>query len=140
MVGPAFKLNLRSVEKGLDVGVGATGGWSLHTGRLETASAVAPLALQLSEHLRVNLNGGWLYSRLGNHRHMAFVGAQVERQLTSKLSLMVEAFNRDRGRAGGQIGLRWTPGEGTVDLDIMAGHRLDGVGRSAITLGLTLRN
>lgn len=140
LAGPAFKLNLRPVETGVGLGVSTTGAWSLRSGRLESAGLVAPVTIQMGERVRLNVNGGMLYSRTAAHRHMAFAGAQVEVQLSPQVSLMAEAFGKDRGLPGGQVGVRWTPGRGNFDLDLLIGRRADGVAPSAITLGLTLRN
>lgn len=139
LVGPAIKWNLRPAETGLGVGLAATGAWSLRSDRLETAGLVAPVTLHAGKRLRVNINGGLLYSRSGAHRRMAFAGAQVEVQLTPRIGLMAEVFGKDRGLPGGQVGLRWTPPGGDFDLDLLAGRRVDGVAPSAITLGLTWR-
>ena len=55
------------------------------------------------------------------------------------VTLMAEAFRRDGGEAGAQVGVRWNPGGGRFDLDLVAGRRIDGESPRAITLGLTLR-
>lgn len=138
-VGPAIKLNLRPVEHGLGVSLAAAGAWNVRSGRLETAGVTAPLTLQAGERLRFNLNGGWLYARGGDHQHMAFAGAQVEVQVFSTVTVMAEAFGRDRGLPGAQVGLRWTRRQGDLDLDLLVGRRVDGVAHTAVTVGLTVR-
>jgi hypothetical protein len=53
--------------------------------------------------------------------------------------LMIEVFGRNPGVAGGQIGLRYTPGQGRIDFDLIAGSFLDRPGTRTVTFGVTLR-
>lgn len=139
-VGPALKLNLRPVERGMGLALAVAGAWNLDTGRFETASIIVPVTMPVNELLRININGGWIYSHADAHRHAAFFGGQVEAQLASDVSAMAEIFGRDRGRAAGQIGLRWNPSAGPVDIDLLGGRRIDGTSPSAVTLGFTIRH
>jgi hypothetical protein len=139
-IGPALKYTLRGEETGLGLGVIGGGAWSVRSGRLETASLIAPVTLKLNDRVRFNLNAGWSYARASVKRDAAFYGAQAELGVARDLTVMVEAFQRDGGKAGGQLGLRWNPGGGRVDFDLIAGRRIDGVTPSAITLGVTLRS
>lgn len=138
-IGPALKFNLRPTEAGLGLGVVGAGAWSTRSGRLETASLIVPASIEVADRMRVNLNAGWVYGRTSPHRHTAFYGAQIEADVARDLVLMVEAFGRDHGHPGAQIGLRWNPGGGSVDFDLLAGRRIDGTSPEAITLGLTVR-
>ncbi len=97
-----------------------------------------PVTIPAGEKLRFNLNAGWLWAR-ADHRHDMFVGAQAEIALRKNLNLMVENFTRDEGKVGGQAGLRWTVGNGAVDLDLIGGRYVDGVTRNAISFGVTIR-
>lgn len=137
--GPALKLNLRPVERGWGVALATAATWSLDSGRFETASIIVPVTIPVNERLRVNLNAGWLYAHASRDRHAMFAGAQVEAQIAPDLSAMAEVFGRDRGPAGGQVGLRWNPRGGAVDVDLLAGRYVDGASPSAITVGVTLR-
>ena len=138
-IGPTLKLNLRPTESGLGLGLIGAGAWSVHSGRLETASLIVPASRAVTDRVRVNLNAGWVYDRASAHPHTIFYGGQIEADVARDLMLMVEAFGRDHGPPGGQIGLRWNPGGGRVDLDLLAGRRIDGASPKAITLGLTVR-
>jgi hypothetical protein len=138
-LGPAVKLNLRPVTRGLGLALSGAAAWSLRSGRLETASAIVPLTVPVGQRLHLNFNSGWTYAHGAAHRHAVFFGAQAEFQLTRSFGLMTEAFGRDHGHPGAQAGLRWTPGGGKLDLDLMAGRRVDGVSRNAVTLGVTVR-
>lgn len=136
--GPAAKLNLRPTETGLGLGLAASSGWSLRSGRLETVSVVVPASIALGEAARLNLNAGWTYARLAPHPHAVFYGAQVEADLARGVTLVAEAFGRGHGHPGAQAGVRWTLGDGRLEIDLLAGRRTDGVNRSAVTLGLTV--
>jgi hypothetical protein len=138
-VGPTLKLNLQPIETGLGVGLLATGNWSVRSGHLQTAGLIVPVTAGLTERLRAHVNAGWLYGRSSQHQHVAFYGAQVEMEFAPHVTLMLEVFGRSQGLPGGQLGVRWNPGGGWFDLDLLAGRRTDGVSRDAIALGLTLR-
>lgn len=132
------KLVLRSEDTGVGVGVAGSVSYGLGRSRLEAASLTVPVTVAASERIRLNFNIGWQWFRMTDS-HDLFVGAQAEIGLNDKLNLMIEAFTRDKGNAGGQLGLRWTPGKGNVDIDLLLGRYLDGATRNAITLGITLR-
>lgn len=138
LIGLSPKLVLRSEDHGFGVGIATSVGYGIDQHRFETASVVVPLTIPASDKLRFNLNAGWLWTRAG-YRHEMFVGAQAEIAVVRNLNLMVETFTRDQGKVGGQAGLRWTVAGGAVDLDLIGGCHVDGVTRSAITLGVTIR-
>jgi hypothetical protein len=139
ILGFSPKLMLRSEERGLGVAVTTSVGLRLDDGRVDTVSAIVPLTVPAGEHLRLNFNLGWHWSRAA-HDHALFVGAQAEIAIRPDLNLMVEGFTRDTGKAGGQLGLRWTPGGGRLDVDLIAGRYVDGATRNAVTIGLTFRH
>ncbi|TCS18166.1 hypothetical protein [Caulobacter sp. BK020] len=138
-VGPALKLNILPEEKGVGLGLAGAAGYGVRAGHLDTASLIAPVTIPVSQRLRVNLNAGWSYVRADAKSHAAFVGAQAEWTMARNLTLMVETFRRGAGHTGGQLGLRWTPGGGRFDLDLVAGRRIDGASPRAISIGLTMR-
>jgi len=138
-VGPALKYVLRSEDTGLGLGVIGGGAWSLKSGRLETASLIAPVTFHLNDRLRINLNAGWSHVRAEAKRDAAFYGAQAELGVARDVSLMVESFHREGGNTGGQVGVRWNPGGGQFDFDLIAGRRVDGYTPRAMTLGVTVR-
>lgn len=138
-VGPALKYVLRSEDTGLGLGVIGGGAWSLKSGRLETASLIAPVTFPVNDRLRINLNAGWSHVRADAQRDAAFYGAQAEVGVARDVTLMVETFRRDGGKTGGQLGVRWNPGGGRFDLDLVAGRRVDGETPRAVTLGVTVR-
>lgn len=139
VIGLSPKLLLRSEQTGLGIGIATSLGYGVDRGRLETASAIVPMTIPAGKHLRLNFNAGWQWFR-STDSHDLFVGAQAEFALRPNLTLMAEGFTRDRGKMGGQAGLRWTPCGGSVDVDLLAGRYLDGATRNAITFGVTLRH
>ena len=52
---------------------------------------------------------------------------------------MAEAFARDHGKAGAQVGLRWTPRAGRFDFDLLAARFHDGATPTSLTVGATVR-
>jgi hypothetical protein len=138
-VGPALKLKLLAVESGFGLGLVGAAGWSVRYGNLHTASIIVPATIDISERVRMNFNAGWLYGVMSERRQTYFVGAQMEAEIVRDLSLMVETFGRGYGHVGAQVGLRWNPGGGWFDLDVLAGRWIDGVSPEAVTLGLTAR-
>lgn len=139
VAGPAFKLNLISNDRAVGLALTGAAGWSVHQGRLATASVVAPLSWTLGYQTQINFNAGWMYARGARRRNDAIYGAQVNRSLGDHLSLMGEVVAHYHLRAGSQLGLRWNPGGGPVDLDVLAGRYIDGASKSALTLGVTVR-
>lgn len=140
MIGPAAKLTLRPAATGLGVAVEASAQWSVRSGRPGGAGVIVPVTWEPDPALRLNLNAGWSYVGGGApHPRAALLGAQVEYQVNSGVALMAEVFGRSVGRPGEQVGVRWTPGTGEYDLDLLYGRRVDGVSRNAVTLGLTYR-
>jgi len=138
--GPALKLNLRPAEKGFGVGLIASGAVELRLGKLESASLIVPVTIPVGKAVRFNLNGGWTYARASSQQHAAFYGAQAEVQVAGDFSLMGEVFGRGHGPMGSQAGLRWNPGGGRLDVDLVVGRRIDGVNPRSVSLGITLRS
>lgn len=137
-IGLTPKFLLRSEDAGVGVGVATSLAYGTGSGRFEAASVIVPITVPVTPGLRINLNAGWQWVRSAGG-HALFVGAQSEIKLTGKLNLMVEIFARDQGKVGSQVGLRWTPGKSNFDIDLLGGRYLDGITRTAITVGITVR-
>src|SRR3954452_10012487 len=114
------------------------------TGDNLTAFAVVPATYRLSETMRINLNGGWLWDRTVD-RHYLLYGIGWDWKFTNVLQLTVEAF----GQAGAadvtgvtrprfQTGVRYRPNE-IFSLDLIYGHNITGENASCITIGTTIR-
>lgn len=139
MLGPSAKLNLRNAATGLGIAVAASAAFSPRSGRIGAAGVIVPVTWQANSDLRLNLNAGWSYVDGAPRPDAGFLGVQAEYQVNSGLSIMAEAFGRTSGRPGQQVGVRWSPGTGEYDLDLLFGRRVDGVSRNAVTLGVTYR-
>ena len=137
-IGVAPKLNLRPESLGVGIGIEATAGIGVETGRLESASVTVPVTVPASDWARLNFNLGWQWSR-GGRGHRLFAGAQAELKLTPRWQLIVEGFGHDDGKPGGQADLRWNLPGGRGSLDLMAGKRVLDRESLAVTLGVTLR-
>lgn len=139
VIGLSPKLVLRSEERGVGIGIATSVGYGIDRKRIEAASLAVPVTIPAGEKLRFNLNAGWLWARAGRH-HDVFVGAQAEVAVGTRLNLMVETFTRNRGKMGGQAGLRWTVAGGAVDLDLIGGRFVDGTTPMSVTFGVTIRS
>lgn len=138
VVGLAPKLNLRPADSGVGVAVAGSLVYGADRSRLEAASLIAAVTVPASQSLRANLNAGWVWSEAGPGSEL-FVGAQAEWQVGPSLGLMAEGFARTHGKAGAHAGLRWTSGDGRIDVDLLAGRYVDGTTPTSVTVGLTVR-
>lgn len=150
LFGPQVKLNLRKASSGpseespnaaysIGAAIEFNGGVNVRTGSLGFASALIPVTIPFDDKVRLNLNAGWSY--IGNDRvaHALFYGAQVEAKIGFDVMLMIEAFGRTRGTSGIQMGLRYTPNDGPIDFDFLAGSFLDSRNPRFFTVGVTVR-
>lgn len=142
---PKAKMNLVPTGIGrLGVSVYAAGAFDAVTGENLTVSAVIPATYRLSETMRINVNGGWLWDRTTG-RHFALYGVGFDWKFTDTLQWTIEAF----GQAGSadspgtvrprfQTGMRYRPSE-IFSLDVIFGHNITGEGASWLTIGTTIR-
>lgn len=137
--GPAVKVKLRSAEKGIGLAASFGASWNLRSGRLDSVSVTMPVTLTISATTRFNLNLGYSYSATSRDRHSPFWGGQIETDLGADLSAMAEGFGRETGPVGAQAGLRWNPGHGDLDVDLLVGRYVDGSSPRSATLGVTIR-
>ncbi|WP_421994610.1 hypothetical protein [Reyranella sp.] len=139
LLGPAVKLNFQPESTGVGVGLGFNAGVSLSTGDLGFSQLVMLVTLPLDEKVRFNLNAGWSYLK-SDHPDALFYGAQVEAKVGWDLTLMLEVFGRaPNGVAGTQLGLRYTPKDGPIDFDFLAGSFFDTSSSRFFTVGVTVR-
>jgi len=114
------------------------------TGDNLTAFAVVPATFRLSETMRININGGWLWDRTVD-RHFLTYGLGFDWKFTAVLQWTIEAF----GQAGAadvpsvvrprfQTGVRYRPNE-IFSVDLIYGHNITGENANWITVGTTIR-
>ena len=144
-IGAKAKMNLVPTGVGkLGFAFYAAGAFDVGTGENQTVAAVVPVTWRLSETMRINLNGGWLWDRASD-RHFALYGIGFDWKFTDTLQWTIEAF----GQAGSaeapstirprlQTGLRYRPNE-IFSVDLILGHNITGEGANWITLGTTIR-
>src|SRR3954469_15680354 len=144
-IQPKAKMNIVPTGVGrLGYSIYAGGSFDALTGDNLTAFAVVPATFRLSENMRINFNGGWLWDRTID-RHYLLYGIGWDWKFTEVLQLTVEAF----GQAGQadvpsvtrprfQTGVRYRPNE-IFSVDVIYGHNITGENASWITIGTTIR-
>src|SRR5437660_2506064 len=122
----------------------AGGSFDALTGENLTAFAVIPATYRLSETMRINLNGGWLWDRTVD-RHYLLYGIGWDWKFTDLLQLTLEAFGQagqaDRPsvtRPRFQAGVRYRPNE-IFSVDLIYGRNIQGENANWITIGTTVR-
>src|SRR3954451_14138282 len=142
---PKAKTNLVPTGIGkLGLSIYAGGSFDALTGENLTAFAAVPATYRLSETMRINLNGGWLWDRTVD-RHYLLYGIGWDWKFTEVLQLTVEAFGQagqaDRPsitRPRFQAGVRYRPNE-IFSVDLIYGRNIMGENANWITLGTTIR-
>jgi hypothetical protein len=144
-IAPKAKVNLVPTGVGrLGFSFYAAGSFDALTGENLTVAAVIPATYRLSETMRINVNGGWLWDRTTD-RHFALYGVGFDWKFTDTLQWTIEAF----GQAGSadtpstvrprfQTGMRYRPNE-IFSVDIIFGHNITGEGANWLTIGTTIR-
>jgi len=144
-VAPKFKTNLEPTGVG-KLGYSLSGGAAFDaiTGTNTAVFATIPATWRLSETMRFNFNGGWLWDRTAD-RHYLTYGIGFDWKFTDVLQLTLEAF----GQAGQadipsqlqprfQTGVRYRPNE-IFSVDLIYGHNITGENANWLTLGMTVR-
>jgi len=139
LIGPQLKINFQPASKGVGVALGMNAGVNAQTGELGVASLLALVTVPVTEKFRINLNAGWSY--LNDDNPTAFFwGGQVEVDVGWDVTLMMEAFGRQPGVIGNQMGLRYTPAtHPRFDFDLLVGTIFDQDSTKFFTLGVTVR-
>src|SRR5436190_17756369 len=144
-IAPKAKMNF------LPTGVGRLGvsgyinaSFDAVTGENLTIAAVIPATYRLSETMRINLNGGWLWDRTVDQHYFTY-GIGFDWKFTKTLQWTIEAF----GQAGAsdtpsvvrprfQTGVRYRPND-IFSIDVIFGHNITGENASWLTIGTTIR-
>jgi hypothetical protein len=143
---PKVKVNLVPTAIGKPgLAVSATATFDLMTHENAALAVVAPATLRLSEVVRINLNGGWLWDRTVD-RHYLTYGAGVDwRTPDNVYTLTAEVF----GQAGVadvasvtqprfQLGFRYRPID-RFSVDIIYGRNIAGENANWLTLATIVR-
>jgi hypothetical protein len=144
-IAPKAKMNF------LPTGIGRLGvsgyinaSFDAVTGENLTIAAVMPATYRLSETMRINVNGGWLWDRTVDQHYLLY-GIGFDWKFTDTLQWTIEAF----GQAGKsdtpsvvrprfQTGVRYRPND-IFSLDVIFGHNITGENASWLTIGTTIR-
>jgi len=144
-IQPKAKTNFVPTGIGkLGISAYAGGSFDALTGENLTVFAVVPATYRLSENMRINLNGGWLWDR-NVDRHYLLYGIGFDWKFTETLQWTIETF----GQAGHsdrpsvvqprfQTGVRYRPDE-IFSVDLIYGRNIMGENANWITLGTTIR-
>jgi len=144
-IAPKAKTNIAPTGIGrLGYSFFAGGSFDVLTGENLTAFAVVPATYRLSETMRINVNGGWLWDRTVD-RHYLTYGIGFDWKFTEVLQWTIEAF----GQAGAsdipsvvrprfQTGVRYRPNE-IFSVDVIYGRNITGENANWITIGTTIR-
>ena len=144
-IAPKAKTNIAPTGIGrLGFSFFAGGSFDVLTGENLSAFAVVPATFRLSETMRINFNGGWLWDRTAD-RHYLTYGLGFDWKFTDVLQWTIEAF----GQAGSsdivsvvrprfQTGIRYRPNE-IFSVDVIYGRNITGENANWITLGTTIR-
>ena len=142
---PKAKMNIVPTGIGkLGFSFSAGGSFDALTGENLTAFATIPATFRLSETMRINFNGGWLWDRSVDQHYLTY-GIGFDWKFTETLQWTIEAF----GQAGQsdtpsvvrprfQTGVRYRPNE-IFSVDLIYGHNITGENANWITLGTTIR-
>src|SRR3982074_2329260 len=122
----------------------AGGAFDALTGDNLAAFAVVPATYRLSETMRININGGWLWDRTVD-RHYLTYGLGFDWKFTDVLQLTIEAFGQTGAsdipsvvRPRFQPGVRYRPNE-IFSVDVIYGHNITGENANWLTIGTTVR-
>jgi hypothetical protein len=142
---PKIKTNIVPTAIGrLGFSVMGGGTFDAMTGENTSMNVAIPATLRLSETMRIDINGGWLWDRVLD-RHYLTYGVGFDWKFTDLLQLTVEAF----GQAGApdipsatwprfQAGIRYRPNE-IFSFDVIYGRNITGENSNWITIGSTMR-
>jgi hypothetical protein len=131
-IAPKAKTNLVPTGIGkFGLSFYAGGQFDALTGENLAAFAVVPVTYRLSETMRINLNGGWLWDRTVD-RHYLTYGLGFDWKFTDVLQWTIETF----GQAGAsdrpsvvrprfQTGVRYRPNE-IFSVDVIYGRNITG--------------
>jgi hypothetical protein len=146
-VTPKVKVNLVSSAIGKPgLAVSGFASFDLITGENTAAAIVAPVTLRLSDVVRINLNGGWLWDRTVD-RHYVTYGVGVDWRTPDNVwTLTAEIFGQTGAAAvvasvtqpRFQTGLRWRPID-RWNVDIIYGRNIQGENAHWITLATVVR-
>jgi hypothetical protein len=145
---PKVKVNLEPSAIGkFGFAIAATATYDLIARENTAITLYMPATIRLSDVMRINLNGGWLWDRTLD-RHYATYGAGVDLRTPDNVwTVTAEVFGQigsslpeSRGvtQPRWQTGLRWRPVD-RFNIDVIYGRNITGEGASWITVASVIR-
>jgi hypothetical protein len=144
---PKLKMNLWPSEIGsFGLALSSAASFDAMTGDNTSMAIIAPATIRLSENMRINLNGGWLWDRVADFHYFTYGASFDLRTADNVWTLTAEVF----GQAGQsdvpsvveprfQIGMRYRPGGGEFSMDLLYGRNIAGERANWITIATTIR-
>ena len=145
-------LTLKAKAKLLPTAIGSFG-WAAVTAvtydttarEVSAVYAYIPGTLRLSETVRINVSGGWVFDK-PTDRHLGTYGLGLDWRFTETLTLTVETFGQAGAstdnpwdtRARFQTGVRYRPID-RLSFDLIYGRNNNGENADWFTLGTTVR-
>jgi hypothetical protein len=125
--------------------ISATAGYDLTNHENTSLAVTAPVTLRLSNVVRINLNGGWMWDRTVDRQYLTYGGGVDWRTADNVYTLTAEIF----GQIGSsdiasvtqprlQIGTRYRPID-AFSVDLIYGRNIMGENAHWITAGTTIR-
>jgi hypothetical protein len=144
---PKVKVNLISSAIGTPgLAISGTASFDLITGENTSVAIVAPVTLRLSEVVRINVNGGWLWDRTVDRQYLTY-GIGVDWRTPDNVwTLTAEVFGQTGATAEFasitqprfQTGLRWRPID-RWNVDVIYGRNIQGENAHWVTLATIIR-
>jgi hypothetical protein len=144
---PKLKMNLWPSGIGsFGLALSSNASFDGKTGENTAVTVTAPATIRLSENMRLNLNGGWLWDRVTDLHYLTYGAAFDLRTADNVWTLTAEVF----GQAGQsdvpsviqprfQVGLRYRPGGDRFSVDLLYGRNIAGEHANWITVATTIR-
>ena len=145
-VAPKFKTNLIPSDIGR-WGVAVAGGAILDFTNNDVAGffAYVPATLRLSDVMRINVNGGWLWDRSAEVHYATYAVGVDWRTPDNVWTLTAEVFGligqaetASTTQPRFQVGLRWRPVD-RFSMDVILGRNITGENANWVTLATSIR-
>ncbi len=144
--GFSGKVALLPITNGVGIALSGQASWNLLSGASNGGYINVPVTFELSHHVRLNVNGGWLYdgpTKLG----YAVWGSSVEWTIDPKVALVAEVFSQAGARGETvattqprfQTGIRYSPLSNLSTLTVIYGRNLNGENSKLADLGFHRR-
>jgi len=142
--GTTVKAVLLPMTNHVGIGLSTTALWDTTTGASASTNINLPVTLELTNQLRLHVNGGWLYDR-GFGQSFATWGISPEYTLNRYVQLTVELFQQSGKTVDPrtvntprlQTGVRLSPTD-KLDIDVIYGRNINGENAHWVTVGFTV--